>query len=1365
MNRSVCLEVTMNYKVTRIGLINFWYFDDEEFAFSDGKILLRGENGSGKSVTMQSFIPLILDGNKAPSRLDPFGSKEKRIEDYLLGPSDGMQKDDSTGYLYMEAYNQETDKYITVGMGLRARKGQGTDFWGFSLKDGKRIGEDFLLYKEYGQKILLSKKELKARLGTTNDFVETTKEYKSMVNDLLFGFKDLDAYDEFINVLLQLRSSKLSKEYTPTKLMSILSSVLQPLTEDDIRPISEAIEDSNKTREKIDTLQKQVKSLSNLLKSYQNYNEIILYHKALAVSEKTHDIKNKETGINKKEEQIAEGKRRLEEIKTQFDALEKEYSKNQARLETIDNKDLQKYTTELVTIKENIKRVNNSIKVIKDKLESIFSKEREIKIKIEKYNDKVYKDEKDLESIASDIIELSNEIKLIDITTTISKISQKDDINFDYLEERVEKYKTKLNQIKIKLEEKESLERDLNSVEEERIHERKKLEEKEKNLKVEEKKLGVLVDEFKDKINVLDKENQIIKLETDKKAKIFQLFDSYNQNNYLLAKEEYLNTAKYYETGILEDKNNISHKLAIEEKELSLLQEELINLKNKKELELDDDDDVINALNDKQIPFVSFYKAIEFQDNISDDDKNKLEELLNHMNILNAKIVSKKYLKSLTGINTIFLKAGKKKDNSLKKYFKVLDNEIVSKDEISDILDSISINQTDDVYLSTNSYQLDFIVGYPGKKYESKYIGVIKRLEEQKRKIKEKEEEIESKEKLIINYQNLLESAKKKLETIQLETKLFPDNQELEECQRTIHDIELSIQIMIEKDKELIDKITTHTKQIELKIVEINNLKENILIPLNLASYKEALAVVEKITKNIYGLKNTYQSWKLNREQKETNEFSLEDVKESLEYQNEELSDKNKELDVLESKEKTINEVLSNPDYQKVIEELKSLTERQNKIPDEKLNLNSEISQLQTQLSIMETSLVDDKGQFEKDKAELELRSFILENEYNLHYIYKEEESLDVNKILSDLKERKNSYVNRALDNYHQAYNDYRLELLEYRLNTKEIFGINEDLLARYVEKGLDASFVESLIDSATRQDMSAVYQGKVLNIYILEDCLKQAIVESESYINQQERHLFEDILLKTVGNKIRDKIESSKQWVAKMNDIMKNTQIDSNLSFQLEWKSKAAFTEDELDTKELVRLFKIDAGQLKKEDSEKLITHFRSQIKKELEYSEKSHESYTSIISKVLDYRNWFEFKLYYQRKSGEKRELTNKVFFVLSGGERAKSMYVPLFASVYAKLLTARQSALRLIALDEAFAGVDNSNVREMFAILSQLNLDYILTSQALWCDYDSIKSISICQLIKDEIHKAVAVRHYHWNGQAIELLEKFGDNDIYE
>ena len=42
------------WQAHRAGLVNFWYYDDEVFQFADGKLLLRGANGSGKSVTMQS---------------------------------------------------------------------------------------------------------------------------------------------------------------------------------------------------------------------------------------------------------------------------------------------------------------------------------------------------------------------------------------------------------------------------------------------------------------------------------------------------------------------------------------------------------------------------------------------------------------------------------------------------------------------------------------------------------------------------------------------------------------------------------------------------------------------------------------------------------------------------------------------------------------------------------------------------------------------------------------------------------------------------------------------------------------------------------------------------------------------------------------------------------------------------------------------------------------------------------------------------------------------------------------------------------------------------------------------------------------
>lgn len=1350
----------MNYKVTKIGLLNFWYFDDEEFNFFDGKLLLRGGNGSGKSVTMQSFIPLILDGNKMPTRLDPFGTKEKKIEDYLLGPSDGEQKDDAIGYLYMETYNQEIDKYITIGMGLHARKGRPTDFWGFAIKDGKRIGIDFQLYKSYSNKVLMTKKELKANIGTYNSFVETAKEYKALVNDLLFGFNDLDSYDEFINVLLQLRSSKLSKEYNPTRLMAILSSVLQPLTDDDIRPLSEAIEDTNKTKEKIDTLNNNLKDLSNLSKAYQNYNEINLYNKAKLVLESQSIVENYEKEIENKQQNVTKINTRLKEIDKNISLLEQELVEVTTKLSSIDNKDLKDYTEKLEELKIEITKTENTINGIKQKLERGLDRERKCQNDLDEISNKIYRKEKEITILSEDITSLSEEIKIPDISIGINN----KEINFEYLENRVTKYKNKINEIKIKLEEKETLEISLSKLEEENETAKKELEEREIEKRTSIKKLEEEIDNFKDEINILDKQSKIVKLEEDRKRKIFDLISDYSVENYIKAKEEYQKEVNYYETKTIVEKSNIENKIENESRELNILNDELKKLKETDELEYFEEELTKESemlLKEKNIPFTTLYKVIEFKNDIKEEEKNKLEELLISMNILNAKLVPNKYLKEVENIKSIFLKKGTPKKNNILSYFNIIDNDIVSKEEVEEILSSISIDKDDEFHINSNNYELDFLTCYPSNKYKSKYIGITKRQEEHQRQIIAKEKEIEEKEKIINNYKNILESLKAKLDNILEVSLMFPSNILLEEINVNITKTITKIDLIFERSKKISEEANRINNDIKVKIEEINKIKENINIPLNLANYKNALILVEELLKNINNLKNDVATKKAYIEQKTSNELSLEGIREEIEYQNEELSEKNKLLGELSSKKKAIDDILSNPDYKKQIEELKKLTERSKKIPEENNSLREEKGKLENAKEFLDNSLINEQDSLVKEKIKLELKQNILEKEYSLNYVYQNEE-LNANKIILDLKNRENSDITRAFENYIMAFNNYKQNLLDYRLTTKEIFTNNEELIKKYQEQGLEEKNIIEILKTMSRQDLETTYQGRKLNIYELTECLKDAVKESENYISAQERHLFEDILLKTVGNKIRDRIESSKEWVKKMNEIMRETQIDSNLSFELEWKSKSAFTEEELDTKELVRLFKIDAGQLNSKDSEKLITHFRSQIKKELEFNEKINDSYSNIIFKVLDYRNWFEFKLYYKRKSGEKKELTNKVFSILSGGERAKSMYVPLFAAVYAKLLNARTSSLRLIALDEAFAGVDNVNIREMFNILSELNLDYILTSQSLWGDYDTVKELSICELIKDEIHKAVGVRHYRWNGHSKEILEK---SDIYE
>ncbi len=439
----------MNYKVTKIGLLNFWLYDEEEFEFSDGKLLLRGENGSGKSVTMQSFIPLILDGNKSPLRLDPFGSTDKHIEAYLLGGIDSEQKEEAIGYLYMELFQEIENKYITIGMGLHARRGRPVNFWGFALKDGRRVNKDFKLYKNIYEKIPFSKNELKAALGPDNILVESAKEYKKMVNNLVFGFPSLDEYDEFINVLLQLRSPKLSKDYKPTKLMNILNGVLQPLTEDDLAPLSDAIEDMDKTKEKTEQLKNDIRNINYLKKSYTNYNETVLYKKA-------ENYLNSMINYQKMVEEEQKEEKKLEDTFSDITRLKKEIEENDINLEiakkereNIDSKDIDKATNRITELNGMISKLENSnqknaeVKITQEEKRNTYEQE------IKRLEDERYGYECEKEEALEEIKDLSKEIGFEE---PLEQLKEK--LDFSYIYSRVKSYSDRLYQLKEKLKEK-----------------------------------------------------------------------------------------------------------------------------------------------------------------------------------------------------------------------------------------------------------------------------------------------------------------------------------------------------------------------------------------------------------------------------------------------------------------------------------------------------------------------------------------------------------------------------------------------------------------------------------------------------------------------------------------------------------------------------------------------------------------------------------------------------------------------------------------------------------------------------------------------------------------------------------------------
>nr|WP_246187298.1 SbcC/MukB-like Walker B domain-containing protein [Moorella glycerini] len=112
---------------------------------------------------------------------------------------------------------------------------------------------------------------------------------------------------------------------------------------------------------------------------------------------------------------------------------------------------------------------------------------------------------------------------------------------------------------------------------------------------------------------------------------------------------------------------------------------------------------------------------------------------------------------------------------------------------------------------------------------------------------------------------------------------------------------------------------------------------------------------------------------------------------------------------------------------------------------------------------------------------------------------------------------------------------------------------------------------------------------------------------------------------------------------------------------------------------------------------------------------------------------------------------------FNVLSGGEKAMAMYIPLFAATYSRYSDARADAPRLISLDEAFAGVDEKNLQDMFGLLTEMGFNYMMTSQVLWGCYATVPGLAIYELYRPRGATCVTLFHYRWDGNQRHLVEK--------
>lgn len=261
------MPVLARWQPLRLGLVELFHYDSEEFWFRDGHLLLRGNNGTGKSKVLSLTLPFLFDAQLKPSRIEPDGDAGKKMAwNLLLGKFDRR-----IGYAWIEFGRIAEDgepAYLTLGCGLSAAAARAqVDAW-FFLLETRRIGEE--LWLTTPARHVLTRERLKEALQDHGQVFETAAAYRRAVDERLFQL-GTQRYAALMDTLIQLRQPQLSKKPDEGNLSDALTEALPPMSAELLTDVADALNQLEEYRRELQEYEALAKAVGQFNQRYQRY--------------------------------------------------------------------------------------------------------------------------------------------------------------------------------------------------------------------------------------------------------------------------------------------------------------------------------------------------------------------------------------------------------------------------------------------------------------------------------------------------------------------------------------------------------------------------------------------------------------------------------------------------------------------------------------------------------------------------------------------------------------------------------------------------------------------------------------------------------------------------------------------------------------------------------------------------------------------------------------------------------------------------------------------------------------------------------------------------------------------------------------
>ncbi len=352
------------YRLRRILLTNFWLYGQQEFEVVHGRLFLAGENASGKSTVLTAALPLALDGDIRPNRLDTFGGRERHMEYYVLGSTESAtpySHERRTAYIALEFEwcdpdnppiaqelrqrwengEREKARFLTIGLSLAGNINASDRIrpMRFIITDGSRLGYDIHTLHETAnknEKRAYDQSRFKQVLEGHGIICESRDDYEQKVARYLFGYTDVKEFQKLITLLLVLRRPNLSTELNFSRVHDFLKVSLRKISGETTQRVIGTIERIDAIQNEIERIQEAFSAAERLHHTLQN---VALVGAQLAACEYI-DVQQVEDSVqakvNKQRKDLATSENERDKAEARSQALQVEHHRVSGQIKALE---------------------------------------------------------------------------------------------------------------------------------------------------------------------------------------------------------------------------------------------------------------------------------------------------------------------------------------------------------------------------------------------------------------------------------------------------------------------------------------------------------------------------------------------------------------------------------------------------------------------------------------------------------------------------------------------------------------------------------------------------------------------------------------------------------------------------------------------------------------------------------------------------------------------------------------------------------------------------------------------------------------------------------------------------------------------